>query len=52
MTQKLITIEHARKRLGKRAEMLTDKEVGDILNLLRFLCNKVIDSVVEKEGNN
>jgi len=52
MNSKLITIEHARKRLGKRAEKMTDKEIEDVLNMFRFICNRVIDSVVEKKDSN
>ncbi len=45
---KIITIELARKRLGKKAENMTDKQIGELVNLLRLICNKTIDSVVNK----
>lgn len=49
MEKKNITldVEYARKRLGKRAEKLTDKQIENLLNTLRVLANKAIDSVVE-----
>lgn len=47
-----ITIEYARQKLGKKAEQMTDKQIEDLLNLLRVLCNKAISSVVEKNGLN
>ncbi|HSW88011.1 MAG TPA: hypothetical protein VLG12_02500 [Candidatus Saccharimonadales bacterium] len=47
-----ITIEHARKRLGKKADNMTDKQINDILNMLRLICNKTIDAVVDKKGAN
>lgn len=40
-----MTIQKARKILGKRAK-LTDNQILDILNLLRFICNKAIDQAV------
>ncbi len=43
-----MTIQKARKTLGKRAENLTDNQILDILNMLRFICNKAIDQVVNK----
>jgi hypothetical protein len=47
MSAKIITVELARKRLGKRGEKLTDKQINDILSMLRFICNKAIDGVIE-----
>lgn len=44
-----VTIEYARLKLGKRGEKLTDKQINDILIMLRLICNKAIDGVV-KEG--
>lgn len=52
MERKSITIEDARKKLGVNAERMTDKQVNDLLNILRVICNKVIDSVVNKIGSN
>lgn len=49
MSSKIITVEVARQKLGKRGESLTDKQIGDILTVLRLICNKAIDGVV-KEG--
>lgn len=45
-SQKPITIEYARAKLGKKAENMTDKQIQDILNMLRLICNKTIDAVV------
>ena len=52
MAEQFITIEYARKKLGKRGEKMTDQQVSDILNMLRFICNKTIDAVVEKSELN
>lgn len=48
MTQKLITIEYARQKLGERGKKMTDKEIENLLSTLRGMCNKLIDSVIEK----
>lgn len=48
MAHQTITVEYARQKLGKRAEKMTDTQINDLLNVLRFLCNKTIDSVVNK----
>ncbi|HWY80064.1 MAG TPA: hypothetical protein VNW29_06940 [Candidatus Sulfotelmatobacter sp.] len=42
-----MTIERARKILGKRAEKLTDEEIQKILNLLILIANKAIDETVK-----
>ena len=47
-SQKPITVEYARSKLGKKAENMTDKQIQDLLNTLRLLCNKTIDAVIEK----
>lgn len=52
MTQKLITIEYARQKLGERGKTMTDQQVSDLLNMLRLICNKTIDAVVEKSDSN
>ena len=52
MDKKTITIEYARQKLGKKAEKMTDKQIEILLNMLRTLCNKTIDTVVEKYGAN
>ncbi len=49
MEAKIITVEYARQKLGKRAERMTDKQVHDLLTFLRTLCNKTIDSVIESK---
>lgn len=45
----MITIQDVRKKLGKRAENMTDRQIGDLLTFLRTLCNKTIDSIVENK---
>ena len=52
MTQKTITIEYAREKLGEKGEKMTDHQVSDLLNMLRLICNKTIDAVVEKSDPN
>lgn len=52
MTEKTITIEYVRQKLGKKAEKMTDKQVETLLNILRILCNKTIDSVIENNYEN
>ncbi len=47
MTQKEITIEYARQRLGEKGKGMTDKQITDLLSTLRLLCNKAIDSVIK-----
>lgn len=47
-----ITIEYARKKLGKKGEKMTDKQIEDLLNMLRLICNKTIDAVVENKYDN
>ena len=44
-----VTVQRARQILVKRGEKLTDKQINDILNMLRFICNKAIDGAVERE---
>ena len=48
MTQKEITIEYARQKLGVKEKNMTDSQINDLLTTLRLLCNKTIDSVVQK----
>lgn len=45
----VITIEHARQRLGERGKLMTDQEIESLLQTLAILCNKVIDSVMEEK---
>ncbi len=40
-----ITVEQAKKILGKAGQKMTDKEIQSLLNMLRGFCNKVIDSI-------
>ena len=51
MRAEVITIEAARQKLGKRGERLTDKQINDILSMLRFICNKAIDGVIEGKAD-
>ncbi len=48
MTKNTITIEYARQKLGKRAEKMTDEELNNLLNTLRTLCNRAIDSAIHE----
>ncbi len=52
MDKKTITIEYARKRLGKKGEKMTDKQIECVLTMLRQICNKTIDNVINKHGAN
>jgi hypothetical protein len=47
--EKSITIEQARYKLGKRGKKMTDGQINDILSMLRFICNKTIDGVIENK---
>ncbi len=44
-----ITIDYVRNKLGERGKKMTDKQVDDLLVLLRQLCNRTIDSVIENK---
>lgn len=44
---KFVTIEYARAKLGRRGERMTDQQIDDLLALLRLLCNKIIDGIIE-----
>lgn len=48
----LITVEQARKILGSRTDNLTDEQITDLLNMLRLLCSKQIDSATQKNRLN
>lgn len=50
MEKKPITIDYVRLKLGKKAEKMTDKEVENLLIMLRAICNKTIDAVIENYG--
>lgn len=45
-----ITIEIARKTLGKKAEKMTDKQVQTVLNSLYALCERVVSNI-EKDNS-
>ena len=47
-----VTIDYARQQLGERGQKMTDQQVSDLLNMLRLICNKTIDAVVEKSDSN
>lgn len=42
-----MTIEKARKILGKKAEKMTDEEVSRLINTLRTLADIAIDQVIK-----
>lgn len=44
----LITVGQARKILGTRANDLTDEQITNVLNMLRLLCARQIESALEK----
>lgn len=48
---KNITIDQARKKLGEKAKDMTDKQVGQILEVLYILCDRVVKSVIGEDGN-
>ena len=48
----MITIEEARKILGKKAIKLNDKEVQSMIVWLTTLCEKVIDETINKKVEN
>ena len=47
-TLKIVTIEHARSKLDKLGERMSDKDIERLLTTLRILCNKSIDSVIDR----
>ena len=47
-----ITMEYDRQKLGKKGDTMTDKQIADLLVMLRKLCRKVIDSVVQQSSLN
>jgi len=51
MTKHNITVEQARKKLGNKAQSLSDKQIEGILNMLYILSERVINQVV-RGGNN
>lgn len=49
MEKKTITTEYAREKLGERGKRMTDQQINDLLRMLRFICNRTIDSVIQKQ---
>jgi len=45
----IVTIDSARKILGKNETVMTDKQIQDLLELLRMICDKTIDSAIEND---
>ncbi len=43
-----MTIERARKLLGKRSELYTDEQVQDVLNMLIKVADIAIDSAIQR----
>jgi hypothetical protein len=52
MEKNKITITYVRHKLGKKAERMTDEELNNLLNTLRILCNRAIDSAIKKGETN
>lgn len=44
----LITVVQARKILGAKAEQMNDKQITDLLNLLRLHCDRQIESAIKR----
>ncbi len=42
-----MTVEQARKKLGKRGERLSDSEVEEVIRTLTIIVNKAIDAAVK-----
>jgi len=49
MTQAPLTVDEARKILGKKAEKMTDQQIVEVLNVLRLLCQKSIEATVKED---
>lgn len=49
MEAKIITVSYARQKLGDRGKLMSDKDINELLATIRFLCNKSIDTVVNKK---
>ena len=45
-----ITIEYVRSKMGEKGKKMTDKQISDLLGMLRFICNKAIDGVIEEKA--
>ncbi len=41
-----MTIENARKKLGKKAQRMSDEDIKNLLNFLTRIVNKAIDNTV------
>lgn len=48
-SKRAVTVEQARQKLGEKGKNMTDKQISDILVMLRLICNKTIDSVIENK---
>lgn len=46
---KNVTIEQARKILKKKGKKMTDKEILDLLAMLRLICDRIISDVIENK---
>lgn len=44
-----VTVDSAREILGKNEKAITDKQIQDLLELLRIICDKTIDSAIEND---
>ena len=52
MAENTITIQYARLKLGKKGEKMTDKQIENLLAMLRQMCNKTIDLVIDDKYDN
>jgi len=41
-----LSVEKARTALGEKGKTMTDKQILDLLELLRVVCDKAIDSAI------
>jgi hypothetical protein len=46
--KKIITVDYAREKLGKKAEQMTDQQINEIINTLTRLCNISINSIIKQ----
>lgn len=49
LKKQFVTIEEARKVLGSRAKRMSDKQIESLLSTLRFMSNKIIESIVKED---
>jgi|GEM_PF-7099214 len=50
MTQKTISVELARRKLGDKATNMSDKQIEELLNFIYSLCKRVICTKIDKEN--